>query len=39
MFALGQVAMPHERALIFAVRAIEDAGAIPDRFDKDEYWH
>lgn len=38
MFALGQAAMAHKQAHIFAARAIKDADPIPADFADDKYW-
>ncbi|MFT7596617.1 MAG: hypothetical protein ACI8R4_003953 [Paracoccaceae bacterium] len=38
MFAMGQAAAEHERAHIFAARAIKDMAPVPDGFADDKYW-
>src|SRR5690606_4319591 len=38
MFALGQTAMAHKQAHIFAARALKDADPIPVDFADDSYW-
>lgn len=38
MFALGQAAMAHKQAHIFAARALKDLDPIPADFADDQYW-
>lgn len=38
MFALGQAAMAHKQAMIFAARTLKDMPAIPDDFAADTWW-
>ncbi|MBI1620164.1 DUF4376 domain-containing protein [Aquamicrobium zhengzhouense] len=38
MFALGQTAMAHKQAHIFAARALKDADPIPADYTDDAYW-
>lgn len=38
MFALGQTAMAHKQAHIFAARALKDAEVIPGDYQDDAYW-
>lgn len=38
MFALGQTAMAHKQAHIFAARALKDAEPIPADYTDDAYW-
>lgn len=38
VFALGQAAMAHKQAHIFAARALKDANPIPSDFTADAHW-
>ena len=38
MFAMGQAAAEHERAHIFAARALKDADPIPANFTDNSHW-
>jgi uncharacterized protein DUF4376 len=38
MFAMGQAAAEHERAHIFAARALKDMLPIPGDYTADKYW-
>lgn len=38
VFGLGQAAMAHKQALIFAARAIKDADPISEDYTDDIYW-
>lgn len=38
MFAMGQAAAEHERALIFAARVLKDMTPIPDDFADNSHW-
>lgn len=38
MFALGQAAMAHKQAMIFAARSVKDMAPIPADFASDIYW-
>jgi len=38
MFAMGQAAMAHKQAHIWAARALKDMNPIPLDYTEDQYW-